>query len=81
MVNIKDLWPVYVKDVFAASTSPDNGTEGIGSTKFCSGYECLCCGKCIIPMTTKGKGNASGRMRSHIEAHYRRGEFPSRDTK
>lgn len=76
MTNIEDIWPVFVKDVYGVSTSPDNGTRGIGSTMQCSGYECTACGKRIIPMTTKGKGNATGRMRSHIEAHFRRGEFP-----
>jgi len=65
-----------VRDVYGESTSPRNGQDGIGSSKFCSGYECLVCGKRIIPMTTKGKGNASGRMRSHIEAHYKRKEYP-----
>lgn len=78
MANIEDLWPFYVRDVFGVSTSPENGRDGIGSSKQCSGYECRCCGKRIIPMTTKGKGNASGRMRSHIEAHFRRKEYPER---
>lgn len=76
MANIEDLWPMYVKDVYGESTSPDNGRNGIGSTQSCSGYECLQCGKRIIPMDTKGKGNAAGRMSSHIVAHYRRGELP-----
>lgn len=78
IMTIDDLWPMYVKDVYGESTSPDNGCNGIGSTRFCSGYECLQCGKRIIPMDTKGKGNATGRMRSHIEAHFRRKEYPER---
>lgn len=75
MVNIEDIWDLYVKRVTGSSTSPENPPFGnhhiIGN-----GYECLACGKQIIPMHSKGMGNASGRMRSHVEAHVRRNEMP-----
>ena len=77
MANIKDLWPMYVKSVYGHSTSPDNPPFGNHAMSN-RGYECLQCGKRIIPMDNKGMGHASGRMRSHIEAHYRRGEIPVR---
>ena len=74
MTSIQEIWDIYVKDVYGESTSPQN--PFCNGSKSCSGYECLCCGKRIIPMTTKGKGNAAGRMRSHIEVHIRKGEMP-----
>lgn len=75
MVSIYQIWPLYVKEVYGSSTSPDNPPFG-NKHIIERGYECLMCGKRIIPMDSKGRGNAAGRMRRHIEAHYRRGEVP-----
>ena len=75
MVSIDEIWDIYVKRVYGSSTSPDNPPFGSYHVMG-SGYECLVCSKRIIPMSNKGMGNAAGRMRSHIEAHIRRGEMP-----